>query len=69
MISKNPFFFMSKHSKNLEKQQKSKYYFNHFFSKKSETFQNIFFSQKKNYILLVLTIEEISIRPELYKPP
>ena len=50
-------------SKNLKK--------SHFF-KKSENFENIFFlpKKKKKYaIILVLPIEEISLRPELSTPP
>ena len=40
--------------------------------KKSENFKNIFFfpaKLNKNYILLVLPIKEISLRPELSSPP
>ena len=39
-----------------------------FFKKLSDNLENIFFRQK-NYILLVLPIEEISLRPELSTPP
>ena len=42
------------------------------FFKKSENFENIFFCRKKttkNAIILVLPIEEISLRPELSSPP
>ena len=40
-----------------------------FFFQKSQNFENIFFfCQKKNAILLVLPIEEISLRPELSSP-
>ena len=51
---------MVRKSKNLEKSQKI------IFFKKSESFENILVSPKKNNpILLVLPIEEISLRPEL----
>ena len=41
------------------------------FFKKSENFENIFCSAKpkKNAILLVLPIEDISLQPELSSPP
>ena len=38
----------------------------YYFQKKYENFENIFFpAEQKNTILLVLPIEEISLRPEL----
>ena len=40
------------------------------FFKKSEHFENIYFSAKKKIAIpLVLPIEEISLRPELSSPP
>ena len=61
---------MVKKSKNLEKSQNLSN--NHFFFWKPENFEsNIFFAKKRrrNAILLVLPIEEISFRPELSSPP
>ena len=53
--------------KNVEKSQKFT-----FFQKISKFWKYFFFAEKKNKknaILLVLPIEEISLRPELSSPP
>ena len=50
-------------SKNPKKNKKN------YCNKKSEYSKNIFCLPEKNAIILVLPIEEISLRPELSSPP
>ena len=58
------FWKIRKYEKNVKESQKS------FFFNKSKFFENSVFSpKKKNAILLVLPIEEISLWPELSTPP